>query len=59
MIERILSFLRCRHRKRSMPFTDPKLGTYQVCLSCGKKIRFEWEKTVQDHPYLQEVVHAR
>jgi hypothetical protein len=46
----IIAFLfRCRHSRLSSPFTPRSVNhetseTYVVCLDCGKKFPYDWEK---------------
>jgi hypothetical protein len=59
IVEHVLSLFGCRHPLRSVPFTDPILGTYVCCLECGRKLKYREPELIKDHPYLREVVHAR
>lgn len=45
MIQRILAlFLGCIHTTLSRPFGRYTHGLYVVCLDCGRKFKYNWEK---------------
>ena len=53
---KLVAMLSCHHpaEQRSLPWSDPKLGMYRVCLACGLRISYQMPKAITDHPYLKE-----
>jgi len=34
----------CAHRRTTFPLTLPAIGTYIVCLDCGRPFAYDWSK---------------
>lgn len=49
MLESLLNFVGCRHRRLTRPITPvskpgvPSGETYVVCLDCGKQFSYDWD----------------
>jgi hypothetical protein len=56
----INAFLGCSHRRTTFPLTPGRktvaapgavrLGTYVVCLDCGREFRYDWSEMRQAEP---------
>jgi hypothetical protein len=61
MLDRLFG---CTHRRMSRPITPiskpgtPGVGTYVVCLDCGRQFAYDWETMRTGKPIELPVPHA-